>query len=350
MSRHRERESGQGLLPLMEARPWKDDKTVTYRYHPIGGKPVNLGTDRDAAIDEVLRLNRAAPESGTLAELWPLYRKTSDWAELKPATQTDYHQCSVELLRVFGTMAPRSIRALHVRRYLRVERAAAPVRANREVALLSNLLNVGIDRGDVEENVCRQVRRNKERPRNMAPEVETVRRFVGWAWARGKQSAILAGLAEFAALSGNRRIEFRELSWPQVSETEIRLRRAKQRDDDAPVVEVLGMSPALDDLMARMRLISGDNKVGPVFPSARGGAYRERAFKTAWARLLAEALDDDVGPPVLQPGIRFTFHDLRAYHVTEHKRQRGALPDLHANPGTTARIYDRSREVRRKAI
>jgi hypothetical protein len=350
MSRRRERESAKGLLPLMEARPWKDGKTVTYRYHPLGGKPVNLGTDREAAILEVLRLNRAAPDSGTVRELWRLFKLTSDWEELKPATQTDYTQCSVELLRVFGDMQPTDIKALHVRRYLRTERAEAPVRANREAALLSNLLNLAIDRGDVDVNVCRQVRRNKERPRNMAPEPATVRRFVAWAWARGGQSAVLAGMAELAALSGNRRIEFRELSWPQVGEAEIRMRRAKQRNDDVPVVEVVAMSPALADLMQRMRLISGHNPVGPVFPAARGGAYRERAWKSAWSRLMQEALDVDAGPPVLQAGIRFTFHDLRAYHVTEHKRLRGALPDLHANPATTARVYDRSREVRRSAL
>lgn len=44
MRRRRERASGFGLLPRMEARPRKDGK-VTYRYPPVGGKPVNLGTD-----------------------------------------------------------------------------------------------------------------------------------------------------------------------------------------------------------------------------------------------------------------------------------------------------------------
>ncbi len=43
---------------------------------------------------------------------------------------------------------------------------------------------------------------------------------------------------------------------------------------------------------------------------------------------------------------RFTFHDLRAYYVTQHKAERGALPDLHANPTTTALVYDRSRIVK----
>lgn len=350
MSRRRERASAHGLLPLMEARPWKDGKTVTYRYHPIGGKPVNLGTDRVAAIEEVLRLNKAAPDSGTLAEMWKLYQRTRDWLDLKPGTQTDYKLCWTQLEPRFGKMAPAAIRALHVRRYLRVERADAPVRANREMALLSNLLNVAIDQGECEINVCRHVRRNKERPRNVAPDPATLQRFVSWAWARGGQAAVLSGMAEFAARSGNRRIEFRELHWTQWTEADCRMRRAKQRDDDAPVFEVIANSPELLDLRTRMLAISGSKKAGPVFPSARGGAYQERAFKSAWSRLMADATDASAGPPVLWPAQRFTFHDLRAFYTTEHKRRTGVLPDLHKNPETTARVYDRTREVQRRAI
>ena len=215
---------------------------------------------------------------------------------------------------------------------------------------MSNLVNVAIDQGDCEINVCRHVRRNKERPRNLAPDPATLQRFLAWAWARGGQPAILSGMAEFAARSGNRRIEFRELHWPQVGEESTRLRRAKQRDDDAPVIEVIAMSPELLELLARMRQVSGNNKTGPVFPSARGEAYRERAFKSAWSRLMAAAMDATAGPPVLLPGERFTFHDLRAYYVTEHKRLHHALPDLHANPATTARVYDRTKIVNRSSL
>jgi integrase len=113
---------------------------------------------------------------------------------------------------------------------------------------------------------------------------------------------------------------------------------------------VIGVSPELAALLARMREISGHDKTGPVFPAARGGAYRDRAFKSAWSRLMTEALDASAGPPVLVDGQRFHFHDLRAYYVTEHKRLRGELPDMHKDRGTTARVYDRSREVSRRAI
>lgn len=350
MSRPRDRASAKGLLPLMEARPWKDGVTVTYRYHPIGGKPINLGTDREAAIAEVLRLNRQAPDSGTFAEMWRLYQRTPEWAELAEGTRKDYTLCWTQLEPRFGAMAPRALTAQHCRRYLRVERAEAPVRANREMALLSNLCTVAIDTGDTDLNVCRHVRRNRERPRNLAPEQQTLQRFVAWAWARGGSAAVLSGMAEFAARTGNRRVEFRELHWPQWGELEVRLFRAKRRAGAAPVVEVVENSPELLDLRARMLAISGAEKTGPVFPAARGGAYRERAFKSAWQRLMADAMDASAGPPVLVASERFTFHDLRAYFTTEHKRRRGALPDLHANPATTARVYDRTKVVRRAGL
>ena len=47
---------------------------------------------------------------------------------------------------------------------------------------------------------------------------------------------------------------------------------------------------------------------------------------------------------------RFTFHDLRAFYASRHKKVKGTLPDLHKNPGTTAKIYDRNTEVGRDAL
>ena len=83
MPRPKDRASAHGLLPLMEARPWRDGKTTTYRYHPIGGKPVNLGTDRDAAIRTVLDLNAKAKDQGTVGQLWRLYSQSTDYTALE---------------------------------------------------------------------------------------------------------------------------------------------------------------------------------------------------------------------------------------------------------------------------
>lgn len=342
MTRPRDRASAAGLLPRMEARPLKSGG-FSYRYHQLGNpKPVNLGRDRAAALQKVLDLNGDNSDRGTVIELWRLYRESPGWALLAEATRTDFTQSSGPLLAVFGAMQAAAVKPKHCNRYLRVERAAAPVRANREMALLSNLLNLAVERGDVDANPCKQVRRNKEQPRSEAPEVVDLAKFLTWAAARGGQPAVLSGMAEFASLAGSRRIEFRELTWPQVGADVVRLQRAKQRGKI--VVEKVRISPALADLFARMRLVVPDARVGAVFPNSTGGAHAERGFKSAWSRLMAAAIKAGVVTT------RFTFHDLRAYYTTQHKAQHGALPDLHSNPATTARVYDRSTEVERKSL
>ncbi|MBB4224923.1 hypothetical protein [Variovorax guangxiensis] len=52
---------------------------------------------------------------------------------------------------------------------------------------------------------------------------------------------------------------------------------------------------------------------------------------------------------VLAESERFTFQDLRAYYATLHKQLHSELPDLHTNPATTAKVYDRNREVKGSA-
>jgi len=109
-------------------------------------------------------------------------------------------------------------------------------------------------------------------------------------------------------------------------------------------VEVVDRSPALDDLLERMRAIAKNDRLGYVFPTRTGGAYTDSGFKGMWGKLVDAAIEAKVIAK------RFTFHDLRAYYTTQHKARHGALPDLHANPATTARVYDRSKEVKRRSL
>jgi hypothetical protein len=96
MSRHRDRLSNNGLLPLMEARKWKSGDKITYRYHPLGGKPIPLGTNREAAIRKVLDLNGVSIDSlaGTVNQMWRLYQDSDDWKALSQGSRDDYTQSS----------------------------------------------------------------------------------------------------------------------------------------------------------------------------------------------------------------------------------------------------------------
>lgn len=339
----RERASAQGLLPLMEARPWRDGKTTTYRYHPIGGKPVNLGTDRDAALRAVLDMNLKAKDQGTVGQLWRLYRQSADYLGLAEVTRKQYAEYWIRLSKVWERGIVMYIKPADVAKYLRVYRKGASTLANREVALLSNLFNLAVEMGAIDRNPCKDVRRNKERPRTRLVEAEELTAFVDWAMQQGSSAQVLVAMAQFAALAGSRRIEFRALHWPQVDDELVRLTRAKQRGAERR--EMVFVSEALREVLDRMKALPGYNPMGAVFRAPKtNNPYSESGFKTMWGRLMDAALQAKV---IEQ---RFTFHDLRAHYTTYYKRRYDTLPELHADPATTARVYERSRVSKRNSL
>lgn len=347
MGRKRERESAAGLLLRMEAIPGK--RATLYRYHPVGANPINLGHDRLLAIRKVLDLLGQAPDTGKLRWVWESYKQSKRFTRLAPATQADYEQCWEAIDPILGDMQISSITAPIIARYVRIERADAPSRANHEKALLSNLFAHGIDLGACTENPAKHVRPNEEEPRTEAPAPALLSKFLGWVAEQTPQRRIIGLAAEYASLAGNRKVEFLPLTWPQVDRKagEIRTIRAKQRGKKRDqIVEVVSISPAMKKLLDRLESIRPGRECLYVFPTRDGNAYTDRGFKTLWQRIMLAAIEEKVIPK----DARFTFHDLRAYYATEHKAQKGELPDLHKNKETTARVYDRSKIVRRDAV
>lgn len=348
MSRPRDRHSAQGLLPRMEARPRKDGLT-TYRYQVPAregrkGYAVNLGTDRAEAIRKALDLTARANDQGTWGQLWRIYSQSADFTGLAEGTQARYREHWVQLAKVFEHAQARTTTPAHVARYLRVERSQAPVVANREAAVLSNLANLAVERGEIDRNPCREVRRNKERPRSRLVTAEELQAFVPWALEQGRSAVVLTAMAQFSALTGNRRVEFLRLHWPQVDDEVIRLRRAKQRDG-ADVRELVAVSAALQEVLDRMKALDGYTPMGAVFRAPKTlNPYTESGFKTMWNRLMAKALAARIVET------RFKFHDLRAHYTTYYKLRFGELPEMHADGATTNRVYERTKQVRRRSL
>lgn len=210
--------------------------------------------------------------------------------------------------------------------------------------MLSNLFNLAVERGEIDRNPCKEVRRNKERPRTRLVEKKEFDPFVAWALQQGPSAIVIVSMAQFAALGGNRRVEFRTIHWPQVDDDIVRLNRAKQHDGKVKR-ELLAVGKELDAVLQRMRAMKGYNPMGAVFRSPRSNnAYTESGFKTMWGRLMEKAIEAKIIET------RFTFHDLRAHYTTYFKLKFGLLPELHDDPATTAGVYERSREVARQSF
>lgn len=348
--RPRDRESAKGLLPRMEARQRKDG-LITYRYSVVGGKWINLGTDRMLALRRVLDMLGIADDRGTIAGLWVLYKDSLAWAALKPRTRSDYEDYSVHVLRAFGAMQASGITAPHVARYLRTERKEAPVRANREVALLGNLIGLAIERGEAAANPCRGglVKRNREVPLDVLPAALDIQALIDFAAQRDAavktkigRSTVIMLAAEFAALTGARQIEFLPLAWPAFEAHEVRLERGKQHLG-VKKVDRIAVSPALAALRVRL-LAFQTSPMGAVFPNRAGNVYTASGFASMWQKIMTDALARGIVSE------RFNFHALRAFYATQHKTSTGNLPDMHASPTTTAKIYERSKMGRRNSL
>ncbi len=105
-------------------------------------------------------------------------------------------------------------------------------------------------------------------------------------------------------------------------------------------------TPELNALLDRLEGIRPDRNCHSVFPTRDGNKYTARGFMTLWQRCVTRAVKEKV----LTAETCFTFHELRAHFTTYFKAQFGALPESHANPATTAKVYERSKEVRRQSL
>lgn len=332
-----------GLLPRMEARPWADGDRVTYRYHPLGGVPMNLGTDYEAAVKRVLALTTQPANHGTVAWVWEHWKANSRrWARLAAVTQADYENAWKPIGKHLGALQMGALKAPRVARYVHLDRAQSPRRASIEKALLSNLFKHGIMLGVCELNGTLGVESPLSEPSTVMPQTLVMARFAEWLQASTGQRRVLANAMEFAAIAGARQIEFLPLTWHRVDRAArvVRLNRAKQRGKKI-VMDVVAFTPRMEALLARM-----DPESAYLFPTEDGNAYTSRGFKTLWQRAVKAAMAEGV----MAAADRFNFHALRRYFTTLHRSTYGHRPNLHADERVTARVYDATTEEHRKAL
>lgn len=127
---------------------------------------------RKQAIERAEVLNGTAPVSGGMEEL---IRKYFQWQLTLPEDSEDRkaeitlkenaHEAK-RLIAVFVQTKPMHIKPVHIYKYLapRSENGA-PAKANKEIALLSSVLEYGRRLGELEVNPCRGIKYNKTRPR-----------------------------------------------------------------------------------------------------------------------------------------------------------------------------------------
>lgn len=239
---------------------------------------------------------------------------------------------AAQLKVVFGRMQAQHVTKAHVAAYLkkRVDKHGIkrPVRANREIALLSSAYAWALGHEDwpeIAENPCYGVRRNRERPRDRYVEHAELVRFGKLAPRWLRCYCLLKRVA------GLRQGDMLRLLKPADSDGWLRTTLAKT-GRRARIKRTWAVNRVL-------RAIAADHKARSItttllFATETGKPMSARGFKSAWQRAMQKYVASGFE--------RFREHDLRAKAASDAADVEAAQRLLaHESPATTHRHYRR---------
>lgn len=312
-------------------------KTTYYTITPSNER-INLGHDFIEAKHKLLELEEGRPVAGSIGDLISRYMREVS-PKKAPRTHKDELASSKLLNDVFGKMNPSDLRPVHVAKYLDMRGQKAPVRANREKALLSHIFSMAMRWGIVDKNPCKGVARNTETPRDRFVTDEELAAFCAFAEVISDTGKMLARTARLAYLTGQRRGDLLKLRLDQLSDEGIMIIQSKTR---AKVM--VEWTPALRDCIATLRTLPRPVSGMFLICNRSGQPYSDYGFDTLWGRLMNEWCNAG--------NERFHFHDLRAKAITRMVEDGRKARDLsgHKTDSTINKVYDRRSVKRSKAV
>ena len=323
----------------------------TYYTITTANERINLGHDLVKAKKALLEIEEVRSFTGTIGELLDDYlqlvKAKVEAGKRSARTYRDNVVEAAQLKKAFGRMPPSSLKTSHVWTYLHKARGKeAPVRANREIALLSAAFNHAANAGIVERNPCIGAQRNEETPRDRYISDAELLAFVEFAragkhlandgarkWSDGGLRLALG--AQLAYLTGKSQSQILSLSRTQLTDEGIEFTKRK-RGARTLVTWTPELRRIVNECLDLPRQLPGTY----LFCSRAGQPYMASGFKAMWNRL--QVAWEAAG------NTRFHFHDLRAKAVTDVIEQGRKASELtgHRDEQMPAKTYDR-RAVRK---
>ena len=278
----------------------KDDRGYVFRpyLYKRGGKSVyqqrQVIAPPGATLDEVWRAwEKVSTDVFTLGWLLSEYHNSKKFQRLSPKTQSDYQSYRDTLLGyeieggVFARAQLDHITKRTIRHFLDVY--PAPVSANRHIAYLKAAWSWVEERHEIPPNPCLKVTMNEETPRDRYVTPEEYQVAYDLACPELKQ------MMELAYLCRARWSEVMNLRVEDLTDEGVTLERLKGSEG-----EITMYSERLRDAVSDVR--------GDPYICHR---YSRSGFSSAWRRLMARVEKQGVE--------RFTFHDLKAAGISDHK-------------------------------
>lgn len=301
-------------------------------------KEIPLGTDADEARVKWAQLERkqvplAAKTVGDL-----LRRYDRDVVPGKGVkTQNDNRKCLTQLLKAFESAPMDAVTPQIIAQYR--DARTAPVRANREIALLSHAFNMAREWGIYnKENPTRGVRRNKEEPRDVYVTDEV------WQALYIEAPQDLRTAMDLAYLTGQRPADVRKMRWSDVDDDFLMVGQGKTSTKLRIRLHIDGLRTGLGRLLDQL-----DRNRPHLITNEQGAQLTENMlrlrFEPARKRAAAKAIankDPDLAAAIMQ----FQFRDIRPKAASEIVSLEDASDLLgHTTQGMTQRVYRRVGKV-----
>lgn len=312
---------------------------------------------RTEAIDRANMLNGMPLEGG---ETEALFRRYFAWQFGLPADSEDRKADSTlkenekyeapRILRTFAKVRPAQIKPVHIYKYLDGRAAeGAPAKANKEIALLSAVLEFGRRKGVLELNPCRDIKYNKTRPdtRYVTPaELDLVMRV---ARERGGMYLVNALCLRAAYLTVSRPDEMRHVMRKSITAAGMEMAVGKRKKGRAEKFKLIEWSTELQKVIDEALTLQRTTSLY-VFGNSDGQPYTISGFNTNLRRLMAHTATKAEKDGI--PFTRFTLKDMRPAAVTDRVEAGDeSITNVtgHSSDRMVKQVYDRRKTKAAKA-
>lgn len=315
-------------------------KGQTYYLRAHGQKDIRLGKTIAEAFRNYYAYAQINFECHTMHDLIDRYLK-----EISVTKANETHKSNISaskhLMKRFGHMNPQMLRARHAYQYLDLRsREGAPIRANREFALLSAIMSHAVRWGVIDDTPFHKIIRNPEKPRDRLVTDEELTKFLPFC-PRWLQLYI-----ELKLVTGLRQTDMLKLNskdWDDNIGLKVQASKTKNRI-------LFTNTGYINEIIAELKQINGYRGTRhntPIlhwfFFASSSTAMKDRpltaeGLRTAWNKAMRAA----IGEGSLQPNERFQERDLRAKTASDCENIMQAFELMgHSSIATTKRVYRR---------
>ena len=205
------------------------------------------------------------------------------------------------LKSVFDKTLVLAVRPMHIAKYLDIRGIKAPIRANREISLLSHIFSYAMRWGQLDKNPCLGVAKHPEKGRDRYItdlEFESVKNLA---------SELISTVMDFAYITALRKGDILNLRLDKVTEEGILITQSKTGSK-----QLYERTNGLTAIVAKARALKRPVRGLYLFCTRQGHPYSDIGFKAMWNRVQIKWAESG--------GQRFTFHDIRAKSLIDAKR------------------------------